>query len=73
LGWILVLVPLNIAVSWWPVSLLGAAGPTIGSAVSVAAGQPIPNICYFTRDLARRRQQAARANMPSQKVSAGQF
>jgi hypothetical protein len=58
------LVPLNIAISWWLISLLGAAGPIIGSAISVAACQLIPNLCYVTRDLARRRQgQGAGANL----------
>jgi O-antigen/teichoic acid export membrane protein len=61
---ILMLVPLNIAISWWLISLLGAAGPIIGSAISVAACQLIPNLCYVTRDLARRRQgQGAGANL----------
>lgn len=61
---ILMLVPLNIAISWWLISLLGAAGPIIGSAISVAACQLIPNLCYVTRDLARRRQgQGTGANL----------
>lgn len=59
---ILMLVPLNIAISWWLISLIGAAGPIIGSAISVAVCQLIPNLWFVTRDLARRRHVPAAAN-----------
>lgn len=52
---ILVLVPLNVVVSWVLIDPLGAAGPVIGSAISVALCQVIPNIWYVGKDVARRR------------------
>jgi O-antigen/teichoic acid export membrane protein len=55
---IFVLLPLNLVLSWWLIGVLGAAGPILGSAVSVALCQVIPNIWYVRRDLARRREAA---------------
>jgi O-antigen/teichoic acid export membrane protein len=56
---ILVSVPLNLGLSWWLVGVLGAGGPIIGSAISVAACQLIPNLWYVVRDIdARRKKQA---------------
>lgn len=55
---ILLMVPLNIGLSWWWVGELGAAGPILGSAVSVLLCQVLPNAWYVRRDLARRRREA---------------
>ena len=52
---ILVLVPFNLAISWWLIAPLGAAGPIIGSTVTVFLCQVLPNIWYVRRDLHRRR------------------
>ena len=52
---ILVLVPLNLGISWWLIGVLGAGGPVIGSAISVALCQVLPNFWYVQRDLARKR------------------
>ncbi|MCY0905737.1 lipopolysaccharide biosynthesis protein [Arthrobacter sp. H14-L1] len=52
---ILVLVPINLALSWWLIGLVGAAGPILGSAISVALCQVLPNLWYVHRDLRRRR------------------
>jgi len=52
---ILVLVPLNLGLSWWLIDPLGAAGPVIGSTVAVLLCQVLPNVWYVRRDLGRRR------------------
>lgn len=52
---ILIMVPLNLGISWSLVPVAGAGGPIIGSAVSVLLCQVIPNLVYVQRDLARRR------------------
>jgi hypothetical protein len=52
---ILIMVPLNLGLSWWLIGLVGAGGPIIGSAVSVLLCQLIPNFVYVRRDLAARR------------------
>ncbi|MDQ1583765.1 MAG: hypothetical protein QOF36_1819 [Microbacteriaceae bacterium] len=58
---ILVSVPLNLGLSWWLIGVVGAGGPIIGSAISVALCQVIPNLWYVNRDLgARRRLRRAR-------------
>lgn len=51
---ILVLVPLNIALSWWLTLQIGAGGPIIGSAIAVAVCQVIPNLWHVIRDMKRR-------------------
>ncbi|GAA4982515.1 polysaccharide biosynthesis protein [Kineococcus glutinatus] len=56
---ILVMVPLNLALSWWLVGVVGAGGPIIGSAVAVLLCQVVPNALYTRRDLRRRRSTAA--------------
>lgn len=61
---ILVLVPLNLGLSWWLIGPFGAAGPVMGSTVAVFFCQVLPNIWYVRRDLARRRT-AAEAQEPS--------
>ena len=60
---ILLLVPANVGLSWVLVGPLGAAGPVIGSAVTVFALQVLPDLYYVRRDLARRGG-AARAARP---------
>ncbi|MDF8266472.1 lipopolysaccharide biosynthesis protein [Luteipulveratus flavus] len=52
---ILVLVPLNLVMSWLLVAPLGAAGPVWGSALAVLLCQVLPNLWYVRRDLAARR------------------
>ncbi|MFZ4893542.1 lipopolysaccharide biosynthesis protein [Plantibacter sp. Mn2098] len=52
---ILCMVPLNLGLSWLLIPVFGAAGPIIGSAVSVAICQVVPNLWYVQRDLAKRR------------------
>jgi hypothetical protein len=52
---ILIMVPLNLGISWWLVGVVGAAGPILGSAIGVLACQVIPNLWYVRRDLAKRR------------------
>lgn len=51
---ILVLVPLNLALSWWLIEPLGAAGPVWGSVIAVTVCQLVPNVLYVRRDLRRR-------------------
>jgi Na+-driven multidrug efflux pump len=58
---ILVMVPLNLGLSWVLIPVLGAAGPIVGSAVAVAICQVVPNLWYVQRDLAKRRRLAAEA------------
>lgn len=55
---ILILVPVNVALSWGLIYLVGAGGPIIGSAVAVLLCQVIPNLWYVRRDMARRRREA---------------
>jgi O-antigen/teichoic acid export membrane protein len=52
---ILIMVPLNLGISWALIGVVGAGGPIIGSAVSVALCQVVPNLWYVQHDLARRR------------------
>lgn len=52
---ILVMIPLNLGLSWWLIGPFGAAGPIMGSAISVALCQVIPDFWYVWRDLGRRR------------------
>lgn len=61
---ILVMVPLNLGISWLLVLRIGAAGPILGSTISVLLCQVLPNIWYVRRDLARRRTEAAEAADP---------
>lgn len=55
---ILIMVPLNLGVSWFMIGLVGAGGPIIGSAISVLLCQIIPNFLYVRRDLRNRRLEA---------------
>jgi O-antigen/teichoic acid export membrane protein len=52
---ILIMVPLNLGISWWLIGVVGAGGPIIGSAITVALCQVIPNFWYVRRDLRKRR------------------
>lgn len=52
---ILIMTPVNVALSWWLTTVVGAAGPVIGSAIGVLLFQVIPNLWYVRRDLAIRR------------------
>ena len=55
---VLVMIPLNIGLSWWLIGIIGAAGPVVGSSVAVALCQVLPNLRYVSRDVAKRRQAA---------------
>ena len=55
---ILVMVPLNLGVSWWLIGVLGPGGTVIGSAVAVLLCQVIPNLVYVRKDLRSRRSAA---------------
>ena len=56
---VLVLVPVNFAISWILIAPLGAAGPVLGSVISVILCQLIPYSWWVRRDVARRRARAA--------------
>ena len=58
---VLVLVPMNLALSWALIEPLGSAGPIVGSVLSVIVCQIIPYGLWVRRDLRRRR---ARAGAP---------
>lgn len=53
---IVLMVPLNLGLSWLLIQPLGAAGPIVGSCVSVFLCQVLPTLWYVTRDLRRRRE-----------------
>ncbi|VEG29643.1 MATE family efflux transporter [Actinomyces howellii] len=57
---VLVLVPVNLALSWVLIEYLGAAGPILGSVLSVAVCQILPYSWWVARDVRRRRGEAAR-------------
>jgi O-antigen/teichoic acid export membrane protein len=62
---IVVMVPLNLGISWALIAPFGAAGPIIGSAIAVTLCQVLPNAWYVRRDLRRRRAaQAAAGRQP---------
>lgn len=52
---IVLMIPLNLGLSWYLIGFMGAAGTVIGSAVSVLLCQVIPNLIYVQRDLKKRR------------------
>jgi O-antigen/teichoic acid export membrane protein len=56
---VLIMVPLNLGLSWLLIGWVGAAGPVIGSSIAVAACQVVPNLVYVSRDLRRRRAEAS--------------
>ena len=53
---IFIMVPINLAISWWLTLRIGAGGPILGSALSVFACQVLPNIWYIMRDVDDRRE-----------------
>ena len=55
---VLILVPMNLALSWALIAPLGSAGPIVGSVVSVIVCQIIPYGLWVRRDLRRRRARA---------------
>ena len=59
---ILVMVPLNLGLMWLLIPVIGAAGPVVASAISVAACQVAPNFWYVWHDLGSRRAAAIRDN-----------
>jgi O-antigen/teichoic acid export membrane protein len=68
---IVLMVPLNLGLSWWMITWLGAGGAIIASAVSVAVCQVIPNFLYVRRDLARRRAAGLAADAEPSVVQGG--
>jgi O-antigen/teichoic acid export membrane protein len=52
---VVLMVPVNLGLSWWLIGLLGAGGTIIASVISVLLCQVLPNALYVRRDLARRR------------------
>lgn len=61
---IIIMVPVNLAISWYLTLRIGAGGPIIGSAISVVLCQILPNIGYIARDIAERRRLAATGARP---------
>jgi O-antigen/teichoic acid export membrane protein len=61
---ILVSVPLNLALSWYLVGVIGAGGPIVGSAISVGLCQVLPNVWYVRHNLAVRRREVANGSAP---------
>ena len=61
---IVIMVPINLALSFWLTTRIGAGGPIIGSSIAVVLCQILPNIFYVRRDVAERRAQAAAAAHP---------
>ena len=55
---VLILVPMNLALSWVLIAPLGSAGPIVGSVLSVIVCQVIPYGLWVRRDLRRRRARA---------------
>lgn len=51
---IVLMIPLNLGLSWWAIPYLGAAGPVWATAVSVLLCQVIPNALWVRRSMARR-------------------
>jgi O-antigen/teichoic acid export membrane protein len=52
---LLVMVPVNLGLSWGLIGAVGAGGPVLGSAIAVLLCQVFPYFWYVRRDLARRR------------------
>jgi O-antigen/teichoic acid export membrane protein len=52
---IVLMIPLNLGLSWLLIGALGAAGTVIGSAVAVLVCQVIPNLLYVQHDVRTRR------------------
>lgn len=56
---LLIMVPVNLGLSWSLISVVGAGGPVLGSAIAVLCCQVFPYFWYVRRDLARRRNEQA--------------
>lgn len=56
---IVILLPLNLGLSWYLIGVIGAGGPILASAVSAFLCQVLPNLWFVQRDLAARRAEAA--------------
>lgn len=54
---ILIMVPINLGISWALIDVIGAGGPIVGSTISVLLCQIVPNYLYVRRDLRTRRAQ----------------
>lgn len=54
---IVIMVPINLGISWWMTLQIGAGGPIIGSSISVVLCQILPNIWYISRDITKRREE----------------
>jgi O-antigen/teichoic acid export membrane protein len=50
---IVLMIPLNLALSWWAIPHLGAAGPVWATSASVLVCQVIPNALWVRRSMAR--------------------
>lgn len=57
---ILVMIPVNLGLSWVLIGAVGAGGTVIASAIAVAGCQLVPNLLWVRRDLARRRAELVR-------------
>jgi O-antigen/teichoic acid export membrane protein len=58
---IIVMVPVNLVLSYALIGPLGAGGSVLGSVIAVLVCQVLPNFWYVRRDLARRRTERTRA------------
>ena len=56
---VLILVPMNLAISWALIGPFDAAGPILGSVISVILCQILPYAWWVRRDVARRRRELA--------------
>ena len=56
---VLILVPMNLAISWALIGPFDAAGPILGSVISVVLCQILPYAWWVRRDVARRRRELA--------------
>ena len=56
---VLILVPMNLAISWVLIGPFDAAGPILGSVISVILCQIVPYSWWVRRDVARRRRELA--------------
>jgi hypothetical protein len=50
---IVLMIPLNLGLTWWAIPHLGAAGPVWATSVSVLVCQVVPNALWVRRSMAR--------------------
>lgn len=62
---IVILVPLNLGLSWLLIGWIGAGGSVIGSTVAVLICQVLPNFYYVRRDLLRRMRPLVQHEVPA--------